>query len=36
MIFSVAQLIEYISQAITLLPGDIIATGTPAQGSGVP
>jgi 2-keto-4-pentenoate hydratase/2-oxohepta-3-ene-1,7-dioic acid hydratase in catechol pathway len=30
MIFSVAALIEYISQAITLVPGDIIATGTPA------
>lgn len=30
MIFPVAQLIEFISQAITLLPGDIIATGTPA------
>jgi 2-keto-4-pentenoate hydratase/2-oxohepta-3-ene-1,7-dioic acid hydratase in catechol pathway len=30
MIFSIAQLIEYISQAITLVPGDIIATGTPS------
>lgn len=30
MIFSVAQLIEYISSAITLVPGDVIATGTPA------
>ena len=30
MIFSVAQLIEYISQAVTLVPGDIIVTGTPA------
>jgi acylpyruvate hydrolase len=30
MIFTVAALIEYISQAITLVPGDIIATGTPA------
>lgn len=30
MIFSVAALIEYISQAITLVPGDIIATGTPS------
>jgi 2-keto-4-pentenoate hydratase/2-oxohepta-3-ene-1,7-dioic acid hydratase in catechol pathway len=30
MLFSVAQLIEYISSAITLLPGDVIATGTPA------
>jgi acylpyruvate hydrolase len=30
MIFPVALLIEYISQAITLVPGDIIATGTPS------
>ena len=30
MIWSVAELIEYISAAITLEPGDIIATGTPA------
>ena len=30
MIFSVAQLISYISQLITLSPGDIIATGTPS------
>jgi len=30
MIFSVAALIEYTSQAITLVPGDIIATGTPS------
>jgi 2-keto-4-pentenoate hydratase/2-oxohepta-3-ene-1,7-dioic acid hydratase in catechol pathway len=29
MIFTVPQLIEYVSQAITLEPGDIIATGTP-------
>jgi len=29
MIFSVAELIEFISHGITLLPGDIIATGTP-------
>jgi acylpyruvate hydrolase len=29
MIFSVAQLVEYIAQAITLVPGDIIVTGTP-------
>lgn len=29
MIFSVAYLISYISQAITLEPGDVIATGTP-------
>ena len=30
MIFTVAALIEHISKAITLEPGDIIATGTPA------
>jgi 2-keto-4-pentenoate hydratase/2-oxohepta-3-ene-1,7-dioic acid hydratase in catechol pathway len=29
MIFSVAELISYISDTITLEPGDIIATGTP-------
>jgi 2-keto-4-pentenoate hydratase/2-oxohepta-3-ene-1,7-dioic acid hydratase in catechol pathway len=34
MIFSVAYLIYYISQAITLEPGDVIATGTP-EGVGV-
>jgi 5-carboxymethyl-2-hydroxymuconate isomerase len=30
MVFGVAQLIAFISQAITLEPGDLIATGTPA------
>jgi 2-keto-4-pentenoate hydratase/2-oxohepta-3-ene-1,7-dioic acid hydratase in catechol pathway len=30
MIFSIAEIIAYISQAMTLEPGDIIATGTPA------
>ena len=30
LIFSVAQLIAYISEAITLLPGDAIMTGTPS------
>jgi len=29
MIFSVAQIIAYVSQFVTLLPGDIITTGTP-------
>ncbi len=29
MIFNVAQLVSYISQGITLEPGDVIATGTP-------
>jgi 2-keto-4-pentenoate hydratase/2-oxohepta-3-ene-1,7-dioic acid hydratase in catechol pathway len=30
MIFSVAEIIAHVSQAITLEPGDLIATGTPA------
>ena len=30
MIFSVAELVSYISSLITLVPGDVIATGTPA------
>jgi 2,4-didehydro-3-deoxy-L-rhamnonate hydrolase len=30
MIFSVAQIVSYVSRAITLEPGDLIATGTPA------
>jgi 2-keto-4-pentenoate hydratase/2-oxohepta-3-ene-1,7-dioic acid hydratase in catechol pathway len=30
MIFSVAQLVSYLSQVMTLLPGDAILTGTPA------
>jgi len=30
MIFSVAQLISYLSRLMTLEPGDVIATGTPA------
>ena len=34
MIFNVKYLIHYITQAITLEPGDIIATGTP-EGVGV-
>jgi 2,4-didehydro-3-deoxy-L-rhamnonate hydrolase len=29
MIFSVAELIEYVTRAITLEPGDLIVTGTP-------
>ena len=37
MIFPVAQLVSYISEAITLLPGDVIMTGTPSGvGSIVP
>jgi 2-keto-4-pentenoate hydratase/2-oxohepta-3-ene-1,7-dioic acid hydratase in catechol pathway len=34
MVFGVAELIAFISQAITLEPGDLIATGTP-DGVGV-
>ncbi|HMG72514.1 MAG TPA: fumarylacetoacetate hydrolase family protein [Pyrinomonadaceae bacterium] len=34
MIFQVAYLISYLSQAITLEPGDVIATGTP-EGVGI-
>ncbi len=30
MIFSVAEIVAYISETITLEPGDLIATGTPA------
>jgi 2-keto-4-pentenoate hydratase/2-oxohepta-3-ene-1,7-dioic acid hydratase in catechol pathway len=29
MIFSVARLVSYVSECMTLLPGDVIATGTP-------
>jgi 2-keto-4-pentenoate hydratase/2-oxohepta-3-ene-1,7-dioic acid hydratase in catechol pathway len=34
MIFQVAYLVHYVSQAITLEPGDVIATGTP-EGVGI-
>jgi 2-keto-4-pentenoate hydratase/2-oxohepta-3-ene-1,7-dioic acid hydratase in catechol pathway len=30
MVFDVAQLVSYVSQFMTLLPGDVISTGTPA------
>jgi 2-keto-4-pentenoate hydratase/2-oxohepta-3-ene-1,7-dioic acid hydratase in catechol pathway len=30
MIYSVAQIISFASQSLTLLPGDVILTGTPA------
>ena len=30
MVFGVAEMIAFITQAITLEPGDLIATGTPA------
>jgi 2,4-diketo-3-deoxy-L-fuconate hydrolase len=29
MVFGVAHLVSYISEFMTLLPGDLIATGTP-------
>ena len=29
MIFGVANLVSYVSQFLTLMPGDIITTGTP-------
>ena len=29
MIFGVAELVSYISRYMTLLPGDVISTGTP-------
>ena len=31
MVFGVARLVSYLSQAMTLLPGDVIATGTPQK-----
>ena len=35
MIFSAEDLVAYISQAMTLLPGDVVLTGTPeGVGSG--
>jgi len=30
MIFSVAEVVSYLSQFMTLLPGDLVITGTPA------
>ncbi|GAB2695506.1 fumarylacetoacetate hydrolase family protein [Thalassiella azotivora] len=30
MVFDVAELVSYVSQAFTLLPGDVVLTGTPA------
>ena len=30
MVFGVATLVSFISRIMTLLPGDVIATGTPA------
>ena len=34
MIFSVAEIVSHLSQFMTLLPGDVIVTGTP-EGVGV-
>ena len=31
MVFGVAWLVSYLSQVMTLLPGDVIATGTPQK-----
>ena len=30
MIFSVAQIVAHLSEFMTLLPGDVVTTGTPA------
>ena len=30
MIFKIPQLVSYVSQFMTLLPGDVVSTGTPA------
>jgi 2-keto-4-pentenoate hydratase/2-oxohepta-3-ene-1,7-dioic acid hydratase in catechol pathway len=30
LIFNIAEIIEYLSRRMTLLPGDVIATGTPS------
>ena len=30
MIFKIPEMLSYISKSMTLLPGDLIATGTPA------
>ena len=30
MIFGVAEIVQFVSQVMTLLPGDVILTGTPA------
>ena len=36
MIFSVAEIIAYVTRVITLEPGDLIATGTPAGVGSLP
>ncbi len=35
MVFNVAQLVSYLSQIMTLLPGDVISTGTPSGVSSI-
>jgi 2-keto-4-pentenoate hydratase/2-oxohepta-3-ene-1,7-dioic acid hydratase in catechol pathway len=35
MVFTVAQLVSYLSQIMTLLPGDVISTGTPSGVSAI-
>jgi 2-keto-4-pentenoate hydratase/2-oxohepta-3-ene-1,7-dioic acid hydratase in catechol pathway len=35
MVFTVAQLVSYLSQIMTLLPGDVISTGTPSGVSSI-
>jgi 2-keto-4-pentenoate hydratase/2-oxohepta-3-ene-1,7-dioic acid hydratase in catechol pathway len=35
MVFTVAQLVSYLSQSMTLLPGDVISTGTPSGVSAI-
>lgn len=36
MIFGVEHIVWYLSQLMTLQPGDLIATGTPAEGASEP
>src|SRR5262249_56009843 len=36
LVHRVPQLVEYITRSMTLLPGDIVATGTPAGVGGFP
>ena len=36
MVFKIGQIIEFVTEAMTLLPGDVILTGTPAGVSAMP
>ena len=36
MVFKIGQIIEFVTEAMTLLPGDVILTGTPAGVSSMP